>query len=136
MQNPVPKLRQSSIISKRPIFLSKKVKTLYYLLKFCTQFFLSNIYKRVFSSFFILFRSSVIKKIVKNLLSAVFFLFFANNSRPKKTKRSQALFCKYWYVGNECKISAKNFNPTVVGSRQSFENIGGLWDFASLDWFY
>ena len=46
MQNPIPKLRKTSIISKKPGFLSEKFKTLtssnyhgvkYFLLKFSTR---------------------------------------------------------------------------------------------------
>ena len=56
MQNSLPKLRKTSPISKKPGFLSEKLKTLtsfnyhgvkYFLLKFCTCFLLSNVYKRV-----------------------------------------------------------------------------------------
>ena len=56
MQNPIPKLRQTSIISKKPGFLSEKLKTLrkfnyhrvsYFLLKLCTCFLLSNVYETV-----------------------------------------------------------------------------------------
>ena len=56
MQNPIPKLRQTSIISKKPGFLSEKLKTLrkfnyhrvsYFLLKLCTRFLLSNVYETV-----------------------------------------------------------------------------------------
>ena len=56
MENPIPKLSQTSIISKKPGFLFDKLKTLtssncnrvlYFSLKFCTRFLLSNVYKRV-----------------------------------------------------------------------------------------
>ena len=66
MENPIPKLSQTSIISKKPGFLFDKLKTLtssnchrvlYFSLKFCTRFLLSNVYKRVCGIFFILFRS-------------------------------------------------------------------------------
>ena len=56
MQNPIPKLRQSSIISKKPGLLSEKLKTLtssnYHRVydffdEICTRFLFSNIYKSV-----------------------------------------------------------------------------------------
>ena len=75
MQNPIPKFRQGSIISEKPGYLSEKLKTLtssnydkvyYFWLKFWTHFVLNNVYKRVFGIFYILFRSLVINKNVKN----------------------------------------------------------------------
>ena len=75
MQNPIPKLRNTSIISKKPGFLSEKFKTLtssnyhgvkYFLLKFCTRFLLTNVYKAVCGIYIIMFRSWVINKSVKN----------------------------------------------------------------------
>ena len=93
MQNPIPKLRQTSIISKKPRFLSEKLKTLtssnyhrvwYFLLKFCARFLLSNAYKSVCGVFLILFRSWVINKSVKNECVEIrSFLSFSNNSRSK-----------------------------------------------------
>ena len=56
MQNPIPNLRQDSIISKKPGYFSEKLKTLmssnYHrvyivLLKFCIHFLFNNGYKRV-----------------------------------------------------------------------------------------
>ena len=86
MQNPMPKLRQTSIISKKPVFLSEKLKTLtssnyhrdkYILLKFWTRFLLSNVYKRMRGIFYILFSSWVINKSVKTecVENQVFFNF-------------------------------------------------------------
>ena len=52
MQNPIPKLRQCSIISEKTGYLSEKLKTLsssnyykaqYFSLKFCTRFLLNNV---------------------------------------------------------------------------------------------
>ena len=75
MQNPMPKLRQTSIISKKPGLLSEELKTLtssnfhrvlFFLLKFCTGFLLSNAYKKMCGVFFILVRSWVINKSAAN----------------------------------------------------------------------
>ena len=55
MQNPIQNFMQSSIVSDKPGILSEKLKTLtscnyhrveYFLLKFCTCFILTNIYKQ------------------------------------------------------------------------------------------
>ena len=59
------KLRQSSIVFEKPGILPENLKTLtssnyptvqYFLLKLCTRFLLTNVYKSVWD-FFILFRS-------------------------------------------------------------------------------
>ena len=68
MQNSIPKLRQRSIIFKKPGFLSEKLKALttsnyHFLLKFCTRFLM---FTKGCSGFFILFSSWVINKNVKN----------------------------------------------------------------------
>ena len=69
------KLRQTSIILKKPGFLFEKLKTLtssnyhriqFFLLKFCTHFLLNNVYKSMFGICFIMFRSWVINKNVRN----------------------------------------------------------------------
>ena len=74
MQNPIQKSRQNSIVFEKPGILSENLKTLtssnyptvqYFLLKLCTRFLLTNIYKSVSGIFFILFRSWVINKNVK-----------------------------------------------------------------------
>ena len=53
-------------MSEKPGYLFEKLKTLtssnfhiaeYFLLNFCTRFRLTNVYKRVFGIFFVLFRS-------------------------------------------------------------------------------
>ena len=75
MQNPIPELIQKFIIYKKPGFLPQKSKALtssnyhriqYFLLKICTRFLLTNVYKRVFGISFILFISRAINKNVKN----------------------------------------------------------------------
>ena len=74
MQNAIPKLRATSMISEKPGYVSEKLKTLassnyhrvqYFLLKFYTRFLISNVCKRVFGIFFISFRSWVINENVK-----------------------------------------------------------------------
>ena len=59
----------------------------YFLLKLHTRFLLTNGYKRVSGIFFIFFRSWVICKNLKNLVSTHSFLYnFINNSRSKQNK--------------------------------------------------
>ena len=85
MQNFLQKFRQSSIVFEKPGILSEKVKTLRssnyhrvqnFLLKLRTPFLLTNVYERVFGIFFILFRSWVICKNQKDLVSAHSFFIF------------------------------------------------------------
>ena len=94
MQNPIPKLRQTSVISEKPWFCLKNWKLWrtpttiefnIFLLEFCTRFLLSNICKRVCAIFFIFFRSWVINKSVKNkFVETRSFIIFANNSKCSK----------------------------------------------------
>ena len=65
MENTIQKFRQSSIVFKKPGILSQNLQTLtssnypavqYFLLKLCTRFLLTNVYKRVceiFSLFYL-----------------------------------------------------------------------------------
>ena len=55
MQNPIQKFRQSSILFEKPGILSENLETLtnsnyptvqYFLLKLCTRFLLTNVYKK------------------------------------------------------------------------------------------
>ena len=71
MQNPILKFRQSSCVLEKPEYLSEKYKiwrtptTVEFnmiLLRFCTHFCLTNVYKRVCGIFQILLRSWVINK--------------------------------------------------------------------------
>ena len=117
------KFRQSSIVCEKPGFLSEKLKPLtssnyhrvqYFLLKLRTRFLHTNVYKRVFGIFFILFRSWVICKIKKDLVSTHSFFTFLliNNSTPLKTLLSRKR------VQNVSKII---LNFVTVGARQSFQ---------------
>ena len=96
MQIPILKFRQSSGIIEKPGYLSKKLKTLtssnyrrvyYFLLKFCTRFHLTNVYKRVTGIFF-LFRSWAINKTgLCECIEIRYFLILANNSSCKPNKK-------------------------------------------------
>ena len=105
----------------------------YFLLKFCTRFLLSNVYKRVCGIFlFCLYleckkrvcRNQVCKSVKNECLETRSFLIFANNSRSKqiKKKKSHTPFCRHWYVGNVCKVSAKNIELKGSSSSSKFSN--------------
>ena len=66
MQNTMQKIRQSSIVFKKPGALPENWKTLtsptilqfsIFLQKLCTRFLLTNVYKKMCGIFFILFTS-------------------------------------------------------------------------------
>ena len=66
MQNPIKKIRQSSIVFEKPGILSENLKTLtssnyptvhYFLLNLRTRFLLTNVYKKASGIFFILLGS-------------------------------------------------------------------------------
>ena len=128
MQNPIPKFRQSSIISEKSGYLSEKFKTLtssnyhkiyYFLMKFCTGFLLNNVCKRVLWIFFILFRSWVNKNVKKQCIKTRFI--FANNSKSKQnTKKSRTPFCRHWEVGKVSQVSAKNIELYASWSSSKF----------------
>ena len=88
MQNPIQKFRQSSIFFEKPGILSKNLKTLtsskyptiqYFSIKLSLHMFPT--YQRL-QLFFILFRSWVINKNVKNeCVETKPFYIFINNSK-------------------------------------------------------
>ena len=78
MQNPIQKFRQNSIVFKKPGILSENLKTLmssnyptvqYFLLKLCTRFLLTNVYKRVCGFFLFCLDLELFAKIKKDLVS-------------------------------------------------------------------
>ena len=97
MQNTIQKFRQSSIVFEKPGILSENLKTLtssnypavqYFLLKLRTCFLLTNVYKRLCEIFLILFRSWVICKIKKDLVSthSIFTLLLITQDLSKIKK--------------------------------------------------
>ena len=118
MQNLIPNFRQSSIISKKPGYLSEKLKILmssnyhkvyYFLLKFRTCFLFNNVYKRVFRILLILFKSWVINKNVRNeCLETRSFWFLQMTQDLNKIKKSWTPFCRHWELGNVFEVSTKN----------------------------
>ena len=104
MQNTIQKFRQSSIVFEKPAILSENLKTLkssnyptvqYFLLKFCTRFLLTNVYKRMCGIFLFcldleLFAKilSCLQKLIKTWFPHTFFCTFINNSRSKQNKKN------------------------------------------------
>ena len=98
MQNAILKFRQSSCIFEKPDYLSEKLKTLtssnyhrvhYFLLKFCTRFRLTNVYKRMCGIFQTLFRSGVIDKPgFCECIETRYFFILENNSSSKQNKKN------------------------------------------------
>ena len=137
MQNFIQKFRQSSIVFEKLCILSEKWKTLtssnyhrvsYFLLKLCTRFLLTNVYKRVFKILFISFQSWVgCQNQKRRGFYTLLEIRLINISSSKQNKKSQTHFCRHCQVGNVSKISAKK--PMVTGARQSFQF------FRHLTWF-
>ena len=99
MQNLIPKLRQTSIISKKPEKnwkLWQALTTIEFNIFFAeilhTPFLLSNVYKRVCRIFFIFLKKSWVinKSVKKSVQKPDLFLIFANNSRFKQNKKNPA----------------------------------------------
>ena len=69
----------------------------YFLLKLCSRFLLTNVYKKLCLDL------ELFVKIKKDL-----FLFLLITQDMNKIKKSWTPFFKYYYAENVCKISAKN----------------------------
>ena len=116
MENSIPKLRQTSIISEKPGFLTEKLKTwkraptAIEFNIFCWNF--AHVFYLVMSTkgcvgFFVC-RSWVINKSVKNeCVETRYFLIFAITQDLNKIK-SHTPFCRHWEVKNLCEVSTKN----------------------------
>ena len=129
IQTPIPKLRQTSIISKKPCFLSEKLKTLtsssyhriyYFFWNFAHVFYLIMSTK---GCFLISFRSWVINKSVKNeCVETRSFLICANNSRSKQSKKNPAQpFADIGKKETCAEFQQIILNSGVAGARQNFK---------------
>ena len=106
MQNPTQTFRQSSIVFEKPGILCENLKTFtssnypavqYYLLKLCTRFLLTNIYKRVFGTFLFCIDLELFAKIKNDLVFTHSFLTLINNSISKQDKKkSHTPFCRHY----------------------------------------
>ena len=100
MQNNIHKFRQSSIVFEKPGTLSENLKTLtssnyptvqYFLLKLCTRFLLTSVYKRMYGIFLIYLDLELFAKIEKDLVSTnLFFTLLL------KFKKSHIRLCKHY----------------------------------------
>ena len=98
MQNTIITFKQSFFISKKLVYLSEKWKTLaclncfkvqYLLLKFCTRFRLTNVYKNLFGIFLIFFLDlQLLINMVSVSVETRSFFIFANNSSSKQNKKN------------------------------------------------
>ena len=98
MQNTIQKFGQNSIVFEKPGILSENLKILtrfnyptvpYFLLKFCTRFLLTNVYKKVCGMCFIFLDLELFAKIKKDLVSTHSFftllLIIQDLNKIKKT---------------------------------------------------
>ena len=102
MQNTIQKFRQSSVFEK-PGILSENLKTLtssnyptvqYFLLKLCTRFLLTNVYKRVCGIFLFYLDLKLFPKIKKDLVSThLFFTLSLITQDLNKIKKFHTPFC-------------------------------------------
>ena len=85
MQNPMQKLRQSSIVFEKPGILSENLKTLtssnyatvqYFLLKLRTRFLITNVYKSVWGIFLFCLGLELFAKLKKTWFLHTGFLHF------------------------------------------------------------
>ena len=101
MQNTIQKFRQSSIVFEKPGILSENLKILtssnyptiqYFLLKLCTRFLLTNVYKRVCG---ILLDLEIFAKIKKDQVSthSIFTLLLISQDL-NKIKKSHPPFSR------------------------------------------
>ena len=105
MQNPIQTFRQSSTVFEKPRILSENLKILtssnyrtvqYFLLKLCTCFLLTNVYKRVCGTFLFSLDLELFAKIKRPGFSTPVFYIFINNSRSKLRHTSfPVIFAKY-----------------------------------------
>ena len=126
-KTPYKNLDKALLFSRRQVFsMKKKKKTLssfnyyrvqYFLLKLCTHFPLTNVYKWVFRIFFYLFRSCVTCKNKKRPgFYTLVFDIFLKNSRSKQSKQIPNNL-----VGSLCKVSAENVKLCGSSACQSFQ---------------
>ena len=93
MQNPIYKLRQSSIVFEKPGILSEKLKTLtssnyptviYFFMKLSTRFLLTNVYKRKLGILYFLWILSYLQILKRHVFYTLVFYIFINNSMSKQ----------------------------------------------------
>ena len=97
----------------------------YFLLKLCTRFLLTNVYKSVSGISFILFRSWVINENVKRPgFYALVFYIFIKNSRSKQNRKKipdNILIKNYWTVGYLELVKVFKFSDKIPGFPKTIE---------------
>ena len=106
MQNTIQKFRENSIVFKKPGILSENMKTLtssnyptvqYFLLKFCTHFLLTSVYRRVCGIFLFYLDLVLFAKIKKDLVSRhSFFTHLLITRDLNKIKKSHTPFGRHY----------------------------------------
>ena len=126
------KFRQSSVVFEKLGIFSRKLKTLtssnchgveYFLLKFCTRFLLTIVYKRVFGTFLSGLDLESFAKIQNNLVSTqslnLSSLITQDLSKIKSIPKTILQDC---YGGNVCKTLGKNMKPYGSWSSPRFSS--------------
>ena len=144
MQNVIQKFGQSSIVFKKPAILSKNLKILmsfnyptvqYFLLKLRTHFLLTNVCKRMYEIFFILFRSwAICKELKRSGIYTRWYLRFLHfllitQDLGKIKKNPEQLFVDIIKQKTGAKFQQKMWSYMVVGLCQIF------WFFRQKTWF-
>ena len=105
MQNSTQKLRQNSIVFKKPGIWSENLKTLsssnyprvqYCLLKFPTRFLLTIVYQRVCEIFLFGLDLQLFAKIKNDLVSTHSFLHLLITEDLNNTKIFHTRFCRHY----------------------------------------
>ena len=89
-----------------------------FLLKLCTCFLFTNVYRRVFRIFLFCLDLELFAKVKKDLVSAHSFFTFTNNSRSKQNKKIPNTLLQT-FLSWICVQKILNF--VVVGAQQSFQ---------------
>ena len=134
MQNPIQKFGQSSIVFEKPGILFENLKTLtssnyptvqYFLLKLCTHFLLTNVYKRVCRIFCFCFFVQILSYLQKlngpGFYTLVFYIFIYNSRSRQNLKNFEHTFVDIIKQKKCVKFQQKLLNSMVVGVRQSFQ---------------
>ena len=134
MQNPIRKLEQSSIVFDTTGILSEKWKILtssnhvrvkYFLLKFCSRFLITSVYKRMFGINFIVFRFWVISKNKKktrflHTYWSHFCFLLITQDLNKILKNPEQSFAGIVKLKMSAKFQQKIWNSMVVDTYQSW----------------
>ena len=103
--------------------LSNYHRVWYFLLKFCTRFLLTNIYKRVFRTFLFCLDLELLKTWSLRVCRNHVFFILTNNSRSKQNEKNpKHPFVDLRKFETCAKFQQKLLNSLLVGTRQSFQS--------------